>query len=124
MRFMFETGLWGVEGKSVELGKWPRRSLSKLCAAANFSARYAGCFLQTRRAPQSLCLGNWGSESLISLIFDPNFNASIFGASSLRCVTGNRQNSPHTLDGLGFDATHFQLTGNHFDKFFGALDIL
>ena len=65
-----------------------------------------------------------GAESLISLIFDPNFNASIFGASSLRCVTGNRQNSPHTLDGLGFDATHFQLTGNHFDKFFGALDIL
>ncbi len=29
MRFMFETGLWGVEGKPVELGKWPRRSLSK-----------------------------------------------------------------------------------------------
>jgi membrane-associated PAP2 superfamily phosphatase len=26
---MFETGLWGVEGKPVELGKWSRRSLSK-----------------------------------------------------------------------------------------------
>ena len=29
MRFMFETGLWGVEGKPVGLGKLPRRSLSK-----------------------------------------------------------------------------------------------
>jgi hypothetical protein len=26
---MFETGLWGVEGKPVGLGKLPRRSLSK-----------------------------------------------------------------------------------------------
>ncbi len=29
MRFKFETGLWGVEGKPVGFGKWPRRSLSK-----------------------------------------------------------------------------------------------
>ena len=29
MRFMFETGLRGVEGKPVGLGKLPRRSLSK-----------------------------------------------------------------------------------------------
>ncbi len=29
MRFMFETGLWGVEGKPVGLGNLPRRSLSK-----------------------------------------------------------------------------------------------
>ena len=28
MRFMFETGLRGVEGKPVSLGKLPRRSLS------------------------------------------------------------------------------------------------
>jgi hypothetical protein len=26
---MFETGLWGVEGKPVGLGKLPRQSLSK-----------------------------------------------------------------------------------------------
>jgi hypothetical protein len=29
MRFMFETGLWGMEDRPVGLGKWPRRSLSK-----------------------------------------------------------------------------------------------
>ena len=29
MRFMFETGLWGVEGKPIGLGKLLRRSLSK-----------------------------------------------------------------------------------------------
>jgi hypothetical protein len=44
MRFMFETGLWGVEGKPVGLGKLPCRALWK-DEGQVFSASKAGSAL-------------------------------------------------------------------------------
>jgi hypothetical protein len=63
MRFMFETGLWGVEGKPVGLGKLPRRSLSK-DEGKVFSASKAGSELAIsclRWAFGDFCLQNCGA---------------------------------------------------------------
>jgi hypothetical protein len=63
MRFMFETGLWGVEGKPVGLGKLPRRSLSKdegkvFLASEASSALAISCL---RWAFGDFCLRNCGA---------------------------------------------------------------